>query len=579
MNRLRAGPATRRAIAIQVAVLACLLGAPALAGTESTSHWVFFRDHGPAAAADSALDAAERVLTPRALARRARAARERSERGWRPGPGAPETAVPARLVDEHDLDLAGAYVAAIEAAGASIRARSRWLNAASVSAPPDALERIRALPFVASVEPVAVGWSDDGGEARAPVRIESRADFDYGPAEHQVEMLGVPEAHALGFRGEGVLVCVIDSGFDLRHEAFDLLEVLAERDFLDRDTDTSYDPTRDQPSQPNHGSQVLSIIGGYAPGRLVGPAYRAEYLLAKAERIDYERPSEEDAWCEALEWAEAMGADIVTSSISYSRWYRRQDLDGKTAVITRAANLALERGVLVMNSAGNYGPEAQTLSAPADAPSVITVGSVNWNGVVSGFSSRGPTWDRRVKPDLVAMGSGTRFATAQTRARYGSGGGTSYSTPLVAGCAALVMSAHPDWGPEAVREALVMTADRASRPDPKYGWGVPNARDAILYPAVEGRVTDHHTGEPIAGARISWEPVGAVDSARVAPSDSRPRGSTTCDSTGAYVVPNLPAGGYRLKIAAPGYFDWESAPLEVPPALGDVNAALRYRGE
>jgi subtilisin family serine protease len=569
-------------------------------GAESAPQWVFFRDRGPATAVDSALAVAERALSQRALARRARAVRER---GSPSGSGTVASGAPtptARLVDERDLEPSAAYVQAVAAAGADIRTRSRWLNAVSVSASSDALDRIRALPFVSSVAPVALGRredlessenlestespessenleSTDGSES--PGNLRATSDFSYGPGEHQVEMLGVPEAHALGYRGEGVLICVIDSGFDLRHEAFDMLEVLAERDFIDRDTDTSYDPAHDLPNQPNHGSQVLSIVGGYAPGRLIGPAYRAEYLLAKAERIDYERPSEEDAWCEALEWAEAMGADIVTSSISYSRWYRPQDLDGRSAVITRAANLALERGVLVVNSAGNYGPEGETLSAPADAPGVITVGSVNWNGVVSGFSSRGPTWDRRVKPDLVAMGSGTRFVGAQTRAKYGSGSGTSYSTPLVAGCAALVMSAHPDWGPEAVREALVMSADRASRPDPRYGWGLPNARDAILYPAVEGRVTDFHTGEPIAGAKISWEATSAVDSAHVAPSASRPRGSTAGDSTGAYVVPNLPAGVYRLRVTSPGYFDWESAPLQVPPALGDVNAALRYRGE
>ena len=554
------------------AACAAAVGAATAASTSAdgtpSAYWIFLRDRGPASEVASALAGAERALTPRALARRARAARERGGS--------------VRLVDERDLDPSPAYVSALESTGVTIRVRSRWLNAVSVSADSAALAEIRALPFVASVEPVALGRREDRETAADPEAggaPEAAADFSFGPAEHQLEMLGVPEAHALGYRGEGVLIGVIDSGFDLRHEAFDMLEVRAERDFVYHDSDTSYDPAQDIPSQPNHGSQVLSIIAGYAPGRLVGPAYRADYILAKAERIDVEQPSEEDSWCEALEWAEAMGADIVTSSISFSRWYRRQDLDGRTAVITRAANLAFERGVLVVNSAGNYGPHEETLSPPADAPEVLTIGAVNWNGVLAGFSSRGPTWDRRVKPDLVAMGSGTRFAQAQTRARYGNGGGTSYSAPLVAGCAALVLSAHPDWGPEAVREALVMSADRASHPDTRYGWGLPNAREAILYPAIEGRITDLHTGEGIPTARIAWEPLGSVDSARVAPSDSRPKGSVACDSTGAYVVPNLPAGVYRLRAAAPGYFDWESEPLEVPPGLDEVNAALRYRGE
>ena len=232
-----------------------------------------------------------------------------------------------------------------------------------------------------------------------------------------------------------------------------------------------------------------------------------------------------------------------------------------------------------MNSMGNYGPKERSLSPPADAPDVIAVGAVDWNGTLSRFSSIGPTWDSRVKPDLVAMGSGVTVARDRTRDRYNRAGGTSYSAPLIAGCAAIVMSAHPDWGPEAVRDALVMSADRASRPDPRYGWGVPNVRDAILYPFLEGRMTDFNTHEPIQNARVSWEPVGAVDSTHAAPSDSPLRGEMRADSTGAYVIPNLPAGTYRLRATAPGYFDWVSEPLQVPPSLGDLNAALRYRGE
>jgi subtilisin family serine protease len=390
-------------------------------------------------------------------------------------------------------------------------------------------------------------------------------------------MLGVPEAHAMGYRGEGVLVCVLDSGFELGHEAFDQLEVRATRDFLFHDERVSYDSRQDLPSQANHGTQVLSILAGYAPGRIIGPAYRADYILGKTEQIGSETKAEEDAWVEAIEWAESMGADIVTSSLSYSRWYRPQDEDGVTALISRAANLAFERGLLVFNSIGNYGPGDRTLSPPSDAPGTIAVGATDWNGRLTGFSSKGPTWDGRVKPELVAMGSGVAHAAARTRDRYGRGAGTSYSTPLVAGCAAIVLSAHPDWGPEAVREALVMSADRAASPDNLYGWGIPNVRDAILYPLVEGTVTDAATREPVAGARVSWD--GTVDSLRIAPGDSQPRGTTLADSTGSYVIPNLPPGSYRLRVEAAGYVGAESGPIEMPPSLGDVNFALEYRGK
>src|SRR6185295_829648 len=400
----------------------------------------------------------------------------------------------------------------------------------------------------------------------------------YGPAAHQLEMLGIPEAHAMGYRGEGVLICVLDSGFELGHEAFDQLTVRATRDFVFHDEDVSFAPKQDVPGQSNHGTTVLSVIAGYAPGRIIGPAYRADYILAKTERIGSETRVEEDTWCEAIEWAEAMGADIAASSLSYVAWYEPQNRDGRTALISRFANIAFERGLLIVNSMGNTGPLEMSLNPPADAPGVISAGAVDWNGRLAGFSSVGPTWDGRVKPDLVAMGSGVTLVTARTRDRYGHGSGTSYSSPLVAGCAALILSAHPDWGPEAVRDALVWSGDRAGHPDNRYGWGVPNVRDAILYPFVEGKVADATTREPVAGAQVRWEPAGVVDSTRAAPSDSPPRGSVVTDSTGAYVAPNLPPGTYRLRVDAPGYLGAVSEPVEVPPSLGDVNIALQFQG-
>jgi subtilase family protein/carboxypeptidase family protein len=533
--------------------------APFAAAAEPSPLWVFFPDHGSGPSLDSAFAAAETVLSPRALERRAKALRERGG-----------DVAAGRLVDERDLEPNESYVSAVRAAGAEIRTTSRWLNAVSVEADPEAVARIEALPCVAGVREVGVFTTD---------RAATTSEFSYGPAEHQLEMLGIPEAHAMGYRGEGVLICVLDSGFELGHEAFDQLTVRAARDFIFHDVNVAYDPTQDVPNQATHGTTVLSVLAGYAPGRIIGPAYRADYILAKTERIGSETKVEEDTWCEAIEWAEAMGADIAASSLSYYLWYPRQNRDGRTALVSRFANIALERGLLIVNSMGNTGPGEWTLDPPADSPGVISVGAVDWNGRLADFSSMGPTWDGRVKPDLVAMGSGVALVTARSRDRYGHGSGTSYSSPLIAGCAAIVMSAHPDWGPEAVREALVMSGDRASRPDNRYGWGVPNVRDAILYPAIEGKITDDRTREPIAGARVEWELAGKVDSTFAAPGDSPPRGSAVTDSTGAYVVPNLPPGIFRLRVDAPGYSEAVSEPLEVPPSLGDVNLALRYRGK
>jgi len=538
--------------------------------------WVLFRDRGPAASLDSALVAAARSISPRAIARREKAARERGESPEGPSANA------RTLVDVRDLEPNAPYVAAVEAAGAHVRTTSRWLNAVSVDADSEALAAIRALPFVTGIRPVAILASEDetsGDTPLAPSAPNLADEFWFGPAEHQLEMLGIPEAHAMGYHGEGVLLCVLDSGFELEHEAFDQLEVRATRDFYFHDEQVSYDPGEDSPNQTNHGTQVLSILGGFAPGHIVGPAYRADFLLGKTEYLPSENKAEEDAWIEGIEWAEAEGADIVTSSLSYSRWYRPQDEDGRTALITQAANLAFERGVLVFNSIGNQGPGERTLSPPSDSPSVIAVGATDWNGRLTRFSSLGPTWDGRVKPDLVAMGSGVVHVIPRSRDRYGSGGGTSYSTPLVAGCAALVLSAHPDWGPEAVRDALMMSGDRAGSPNTRYGWGIPNVRDAIFYPFVEGRARDSRTREPVAHATVAWEPAGAVDSLAAAPGDSPPRGTALTDSTGAYVVPNLPPGTYRVRVSAEGYADAVSEPLAVPPSLGDVNFALEWNGK
>jgi len=564
----------RSLVAATLIALGALLGAGGAGADPEASppvpaaphaHWVLFRDRGACAIPEVSGPAP----TPRALARRERAARERERLGLPvPSAGAP------------DLDPCGAYVDAVVAAGASLRTRSRWLNAVTVEADSAALERIAALPFVTGVRPVAAGERAAAVAADAgPSPSEGGGTASYGAATRQLDMLHVPEAHAMGLHGEGVLIAVLDSGFDLTHEAFRHLEVRARRDFVNRDDDPSYDPRTDVRGQANHGTHVLSILAGYAPGRLVGPAFAADFILAKTERTGSETAVEEDYWVAGIEWAEVMGADIATSSLTYSEFYRWREMDGRTAVATRAANLALERGLLVFNAVGNQGPREGRLGAPADAPGVIAVGAVDADGRVARFSTPGPTWDRRVKPDLSAMGVQVAHATAGTRDRYGRGNGTSYAAPLAAGCAALVLQAHPDWGPEAVREALTMSADRAAFPDNRHGWGLVNVRDAIAYPQIEGRVTDFHTREAATRAAVAWEPAGPVDSLGAAPGDSPLRGVARVDSTGAYVIPNLPRGIYRLRVSSEGYFDAVSEPIEVPPGIGDVNVELRYRGE
>jgi subtilisin family serine protease len=552
--------------------------AAAAANAARTATWIFFRDHGAEALTEArrahALHTAAERLAPRALARRAKAIRELDARRNSAVPSALTQGPAPAPLDDADLDPNPTYVKAVLDAGARLRTSSRWLNAVSVEASPSALDEIRAYPFVRETAPVAIAVRDRAGESPG---ADAADDFEAGPAFRQLDLLHIGEAHAMGDHGEGVLICVLDSGFELEHEVFRQLDVRATRDFLNGDEDVSFDPRTDVPGQSSHGTQVLSVLAGYAPGRLIGPAYRAAFLLGKTERSGSEQPVEEDYWCAGVEWAEEMGADIVSSSLSYPLFYRWRDMDGRTAPASRAANLALERGLLIVNSVGNAGPGEGRLGAPADAPGAISVGAVDAGGRLASFSTVGPTWDRRVKPDLCAMGVAVVTARPLSGTRYNRASGTSFSTPLVAGCAALILSAHPDWGPEAVRDALTMTADRADRPDNGYGWGLPDARAAILYPLIEGRVLDADTREPIAGARITWEPGGAVDSAFAAPGDSPPRGEASSDSTGSYLVANLPPGAYLLRASAAGYESAVTEPLEVPPNLGEVNISLRLR--
>ena len=247
------------------------------------------------------------------------------------------------------------------------------------------------------------------------------AILDYGTAYDQVAQLRVPELHERGLSGQGVVVAVFDSGFPaLSHEVFAGTTILAERDFVN-----GFDSVRG--STQAHGTSTLSVLGGFREGQLIGPAYGASFLLAITEDARSETPVEEDNWVAAVEWAEALGADVISSSLGYLEFdlpftsYTDRDMDGETAITTRAADSAAERGMVVVTSAGNGGfhPARNTLGAPADGKRVLAVGAVDRNGVRAPFSSVGPTADGRIKPDVAALGLGAKVAhpasTSRTR--------------------------------------------------------------------------------------------------------------------------------------------------------------------
>ncbi len=383
-----------------------------------------------------------------------------------------------------DLPVESKYVKQIEKLGGILRINSKWLNASSFLIPITHLDQISRFPFVVEIKPVAA-FKTSSGDPDSIITIPPKLDYGFGL--DQLEQIHVPSVHERGYTGAGVTLAIFDTGYRKTHEAFELHynenRVLAEYDFIFDDGNTSNEAGFDVSSQWNHGTSVWSVTGGYKPGSMIGPAYRANFLLAKTEDLRDEYPAEEDFWIAALEWADSLGTDVVTTSLGYSDWYEQSDFDGQTAPITLAANTAASLGIVLCNSMGNSGSEPTTLTAPADAFDILSVGAVSINGNITGFSSRGPTADGRMKPEVCALGLSNPAATTSSDDSYTNVSGTSFSAPLVAGVACLLIEAFPELPPQLIRIALMETASRADIPDNNYGWGIANAEAALDWPA------------------------------------------------------------------------------------------------
>lgn len=454
-------------------VLVAVLGLAGLAeppAVQPEKVWIFFRDKGRAAPDRVSLEEAGRRLGPRSHARRARRGID---------------------VGFAELALERRYLGELRARGIRPIAESRWLNAVSAVLDPSQLALARGLPFVRGVRPVAHHSALPPPVPTEPARLGwvSATGLDYGLSSNQNLLINVPAVHDLGLDGQGVLIGLLDSGFRWQeHQAFAEIRVVAEQDFIHGDGVTRNELDQgDVADQDHHGTETLSAAGGYFPGKLIGPAFRASFALAKTEWVPDETHAEEDFWVEGLEWLEAVGADVVSSSLGYfNRFsdggdYTSEDLDGMTGVTTIAAEMAARRGVVVVNSAGNEGPGPASLITPADGPSVIAVGALRPSGILASFSSRGPTADGRIKPDVVAQGSSVATVDPELPDNYLSLAGTSFSCPQVAAVAALVLQAHPRLAPAQVLEALRETADHHDRPDNDSGWGRLDALAAVLY--------------------------------------------------------------------------------------------------
>lgn len=448
-------------------ILLALLSIPFL-GMSQEKYWIFFKDKGFSRPEKSLnIEKEKATFSERTLQRRAK------------------TMSQDQLVDEDDLPLAKSYVNKLTQLGVEPIVQSRWLNAISAVLTEEQKATVQEFPFVKAIKHVA-GYSQELPEQRDNTFLAKPQNytFDYGPSLQQNEMMHVPEVHDLGLDGSGVIVGMLDTGYDYKfHEAFADMNVIAEYDFINNDDVTQNETDdNDASSQHNHGTYTLSALGGFKAGQLIGPAFGASFLLAKTEDVRSETQVEEDYWVAGIEWLERMGVDLVSSSLGYNDWYSYENMDGKTAVTTIAADKATQKGVVVVNSMGNEGNNSwYHMIAPADGFNVISAGAVYNTGELIGFSSRGPTYDGRIKPDVVAMGSGVYSVQPSTVDGYRETSGTSLSCPLVAGAATLVLQAHPYLAPFQVREALRETADRAQNPGNEYGWGLVNAYEAIFY--------------------------------------------------------------------------------------------------
>jgi serine protease AprX len=441
--------------------------------------WVYFVDKGPSSLDRGSISPP--LVTERALRRRMR-------RGS-----------PASLVDASDLPVAPQYLEQVERHGPKIRQISKWLNAVSVDATREEIAGLDTLTFVRAIDLVnrfgRRGTRDSLERSSTPGpisagRVDGAHSLNYGGSLAQVGLENIPAVHDAGFAGQGVLIGIFDDGFRLlAHTSFDSLRsrIVAQYDFVDNRVGAA-------PLDPNlgeHGVNTLSVLAGFAPGTLIGPAYRASFLLARTEDTRSETPVEEDNWVRAIEWAESLGVEVSSTSLGYIDFdppYQSltwSDLDGKTAPITRAAVMAARKGIVVVNSAGNealvYPSEPNSLFAPADADSILAVGAVTSSGVRAASSSFGPTADGRIKPDVMAVGTSIHAAVGSGVNSYTTSvQGTSFSCPLTAGVAAMVLSARPDASAMQVVGAIKATASRSSHPDNYYGWGIVNALAAIL---------------------------------------------------------------------------------------------------
>jgi serine protease AprX len=392
-----------------------------------------------------------------------------------------------------DLPVNPAYVSQVKLAGATTFFASRWWNGVLIESSAAANAVIATLPFVNSVTFVAPGKKNTSGRV-SHTKQKKNSTADLPVNQVQLQQLGLDEMHAQGYRGENINIAIFDSGF-IGVDVTSPFSVLFSEDRI-KQTFNFVNNSTAVYKKDDHGTEVLSVMAAYSPGSYTGGAHKANYFLYLTEDVGSEYRVEEYNWTIAAERSDSAGVDIINSSLGYNQFddpsmdYAKADLDGKKAVITRAARKAIDRGIVVVCSAGNEGGNSWKLvTPPSDAEGILAVGSVSRVGSLSSSSSQGPTADSRTKPDVVALGVGT--SVIKSNGSVGTASGTSLASPLVASLAAGVLQANPLLSADEIYNAIINSADQSFRPDNLKGYGLPH------FIAVKNYLESAKVNEPI----------------------------------------------------------------------------------
>jgi len=405
-------------------------------------------------------------------------------------------------IDDRDVPLNEIQKAAIDAAtGITVLAKSKWMNAVYVRGSETNINNLLNLDFVTEIEfadptlnrPGSGNFTSDKFEIETP----QRPVYNYGSAANQTEMLNVDYLHENDFTGEDILVAFMDNGYPnvLTNPAFAQMRndgrLLGYYDFVAR--------AESPEGTGSHGANTLSDAAAFLTNQFVGTAPNASYYLFVTEDDNSETPAEEAYWVEALERADSLGVYVTNTSLGYQDFdnpaysHQYEDLDGQTTIGARGANHAFDKGMINVTSAGNDGSGFGHVATPADAPGSFTIGAVDVNGNYVNFSSYGPTYDGRIKPDVMAQGEDAAIVTQNGNVSFANG--TSFSSPITAGAVASLWQAVPNLKNDVVMQAIRESASLYNNPTDQMGYGIPNfgdALDALLLLSVEDQLQENN---------------------------------------------------------------------------------------